>query len=74
MADDEFDHIVKNSQRVRRLNTQNENHPYAEELTKNLSFNVCIWNIRFRGGDRYKIFFGWYMEFISGRHFTKQRN
>ena len=29
--DDEFDHIVKNSQRVLRLNGQYENHPYVEE-------------------------------------------
>ena len=32
--DDEFDHIVKNSQRVLRLNNQYENHPYVEEFTK----------------------------------------
>ena len=32
--DDEFDHIVKNSQRVLRLNDQYENHPYIEEFTK----------------------------------------
>ena len=32
--DDEFDHIVKNSQRVFRLNSQYENHPYVEEFTK----------------------------------------
>ena len=32
--DDEFDHIVKNSQRVLKLNDQYENHPYAEEFTK----------------------------------------
>ena len=32
--DDEFDHIVKNSQRVLRLNDQYENHPYVEEFTK----------------------------------------
>ena len=32
--DDEFDHIVKNSQRVLRLNNQYENHPYLEEFTK----------------------------------------
>ena len=28
-ADDEFDHIVKNSQRLLRLNDQYENRPYA---------------------------------------------
>ena len=27
MADDEFDQIVKNSQRILRLNDQYENHP-----------------------------------------------
>ena len=27
MADDEFDHIVKNSQKVLKLNAQYENHP-----------------------------------------------
>ena len=32
--DDEFDHVVKNSQRVLRLNDQYENHPYVEEFTK----------------------------------------
>ena len=35
MADnDEFYHIVKNSQRVLRLNNQYKNHPYIEEFTK----------------------------------------
>ena len=35
MADvDDFDHIVKISQRVLRLNDQYENHPYMEEFTK----------------------------------------
>ena len=35
MADvDDFDHIVKISQRVLRLNDQYENHPYVEEFTK----------------------------------------
>ena len=35
--DDEFDHIVKNSQRVLKLNAQYENHPYTEEFTKERS-------------------------------------
>ena len=46
--DDEFDHIVKNSQRVLRLNDQYENHPYVEEFARVRCY-VCIWNIRFRG-------------------------
>ena len=32
--DDEFDYIVKNSQRVLGLSAQYENHPYVEEFTK----------------------------------------
>ena len=34
MADDEFDHILENSQRVLRLSAQYESHPNAEEFTK----------------------------------------
>ena len=37
--DDEFDHIVKNSQRVLRLNGQYENHPYVEEK----SVMLCLY-------------------------------
>ena len=32
--EDEFDYIVKNSQRVLKLSAQYENHPYVEEFTK----------------------------------------
>ena len=35
--DDEFDHIVKNSQRVFKLNAQYENHPCVEKFTKECS-------------------------------------
>ena len=34
MDDDEFDYIVKNSQRVLGLSAQYENHQYVEEFTK----------------------------------------
>ena len=35
MADDnEFDHVVKNSQRVLKLNVKYDNHQYVEEFTK----------------------------------------
>ena len=38
MADDDvFDHVVKNSQRVLRLNDQYKNHPCIEKFTKELS-------------------------------------
>ena len=32
--DDEFEYIVKNSQRVLRLNDQYKNHPFVDEFTK----------------------------------------
>ena len=32
--DDEFERIVKNSQRVLKLNAEYENHPYFEEFKK----------------------------------------
>ena len=35
---DEFDYIVKNSQRVLKLNAQYENYPYVEEFTKEVMF------------------------------------
>ena len=35
--DDEFDHVVKNSKRLVRLNDQHENHPYVEKFTKERS-------------------------------------
>ena len=61
MADDEFDYIVKKSQRVLGLSVQYGNHPYAEFKKQ---FNVAF-------------VYGTYVlegkEFISGRHFTKQR-
>ena len=34
VANDDFDHILENSQRVLRLNAQCENHQYIEEFTK----------------------------------------
>ena len=36
--DDEFDYIVKNSQRVLGLSVQYENHQYVEEFTKQCNF------------------------------------
>ena len=53
--DDEFDYVMKNLQRVFGLSIQYENHRYAEEFTKPCSA-VYLWNIRFRGGGRFKIF------------------
>ena len=35
--DDDFNHIVQNSQRVLKKNAQYENHPYTEKFTKGRS-------------------------------------
>ena len=35
--DDEFNYIIKNTQRVLNLNAQYENHPYVEEFAKECS-------------------------------------
>ena len=64
--DDEFDHIVKNSQRVLRLNDQYENHPYVEEFTKecNVMFVYETYvlegelDAKFSLGDRWNLFQG----------------
>ena len=62
--DDEFDHIVKNSQRVLRLNDQYENHPYVEEFTKecNVMFVYGTYvlegevDAKFSLGDKWNLF------------------
>ena len=57
MADaDEFDYIVKNSQRVLGLNTQYENHPYVEEFTKQCNFMFIYGTYVLEEGGRFKIF------------------
>ena len=38
----EIEMIVKNSQRVLRLNDQYENHPYVEEFTKGVVLCLCM--------------------------------
>ena len=40
MADDEFNYIIKNSQRVLGLSVQYENHRYVEEFTT--QYNVMF--------------------------------
>ena len=48
--DDEFDHIVKNSQRVLGLSVQYENHRFVEEFKKQcnvmLSMEHIPWKAR----------------------------
>ena len=74
MADhDEFDHIVKNLQRVLRLNDQCGDHLYVEEFTKECNAMFVYGIYLLRGGGRCKIIFRGYLETISERGFTKQR-
>ena len=64
--DDEFDHIVKNSQRVLRSNNQYENHSYVEEFTKecNVMFLYGTYvlegeiDTKFSLGDIWNLFHG----------------
>ena len=62
--DDKFDHIVKNSQRVLRLNDQYENYPYVEEFTKRCSVMFAYGtyvlegevDAKFSLGDKWNLF------------------
>ena len=56
--DDEFDHIVKNSQRVLRLNNQYENHPYVEEFTNECNVMFVYGNYVLEGEVDAKFFLG----------------
>ena len=64
--DNKFDHIVKNSQRMLRLNDQYENHRYVEEFTKEckviLVYNACVLEVevdaKFSLGDIWNLFQG----------------
>ena len=42
MADDEFDYIVKNSQRLLGLSVQYENRQYIEEFTKQCNVSLSV--------------------------------
>ena len=63
--DDEFDHIVKHSQRVLRLNNEYENHPYVEEFKKECNvmfvYGICVLegeaDAKFFGEVMYGIYF-----------------
>ena len=48
--DDEFYHIIENSQSALKLNTQYENHPYVEEFTKGCSV-MFVYGINFLEGE-----------------------
>ena len=50
------DYIVKNSQRVLKLNAQYENHPYVEEFTKQCSVMFIYGTYILEGEADAKIF------------------
>ena len=59
--DDEFEHIVRNSQRVLKLNDQYKNHPFVEQFTKEC--NVMFFygskiDAKFHLGDIWDLFQG----------------
>ena len=63
--DDEFEYIVKNSQRVLKLSVLYENHPYVEEFTKqcNLIFMYGTYSLEGEADSNffwviYGIYFG----------------
>ena len=62
--DDELDYILENSQRVLKLNTQYQNHPYVEKFTKECSVMFVYGtyvlegeeDAKFSLGDTWKLF------------------
>ena len=54
--DDEFEHIAKNSQRILKLNAQYENHPYAQEFTKECNFMFVYGTYVLEGGADAKFY------------------
>ena len=55
--DDEFDYIVKNSQRVFGLSIQYENHQYVEEFTKqcNVMFIYGTYALEGEGDSKFSL-------------------
>ena len=49
--DDEFDHIVKNPQRVLKLNARYENHRYVEEFTNECNVMFVYETYGLEGGE-----------------------
>ena len=67
--DDEFDHIVKNAQRVLRLNNQYENHPYLEEFTKESNVMFLYGNYVLEGEVHANFFLGDIWNLFQGRRY-----
>ena len=64
--DDEFDHIVKNLQRVLKLNAQYENHLYVEEFTKDCNVMFAYGTYVLEGGADAKCSLGDIWNLIQG--------
>ena len=58
--DDKFDHIVKNSPTMLRLNDQYKNHPYVEEFSKACSI-MFVYETYALEGEADAKFFGGYI-------------
>ena len=71
--DDEFDHIVKNSQRVLKLNAQYENHSYTEEFIKERNAMFVNRTYVLEGEADAKFSLGDIWKLFQKRSFTKQR-
>ena len=75
MADgDGFDHVVKNSQRVLRLNDQYKNHPYVEEFTKGHSIMFVYETYVLEGEANAKFSLNDIWNLFHGDTLHKQRN
>ena len=57
MIDDDFDHIVKNSQRVLELNNQYQNHSYVKEFKKECNIMFVCRTYVLQGEEGANLFF-----------------
>ena len=57
MIDDDFDHIVKNSQRVLELNNQYQNHSYVKEFKKECNIMFVYRTYVLQGEEGANLFF-----------------
>ena len=57
MIDDDFDHIVKNSQRVLELNNQYQNHSYVKEFKKECNIKFVYRTYVLQGEEGANLFF-----------------
>ena len=68
--DDKFDHMLKSSQRVLRLNDKYENHPYNEEFAKECSVTFVYRIYILEGEADAKFFLGDVLNLFQGDTLT----